>query len=94
MPIKAQGTVTSVTNIPMPTCLISSHVLLEVLNHAQLERIANGKADAYIHLLARFHQAILPPFLFACQGNLSEASRLLGIHRETVRAYIKGVAHE
>ena len=54
---------------------------------AKTERATNGKANAYAVLLEQFHRAILPAFFIECGGNLSEISRLLGIHRETVRTY-------
>ena len=68
-------------------CLIPTSTLLDALIQAKQERATNGKANAYAVLLEQFHKAILPAFFAECGGNLSEISRLLGIHRETVRLY-------
>lgn len=68
-------------------CLMPSGVLLDALTQAKTERATNGKANAYGVLLETFHRAILPAFFVECGGNLSEVSRLLGLHRGTVKEY-------
>ena len=68
-------------------CLLPASTLLEALTQAKQERAATGKANAYGVLLEAFHRAILPAFFIETEGNLSEVSRLLGIHRESVRKY-------
>ncbi len=75
------------TATPSTRCLLPASALLEALTQAKTERATTGKANAYAVLLEQFHRAILPAFFIECGGNLSEISRLLGIHRETVRTY-------
>ena len=75
------------TATPGTRCLLPASALLEALTQAKTERAATGKANAYTRLLDQFHRAILPAFFIECGGNLSEISRLLGIHRESVRKY-------
>ena len=75
------------TATPSTRCLLPASALLEAITQAKTERATNGKANAYAVLLEQFHRAILPAFFIECGGNLSEISRLLGIHRETVRTY-------
>lgn len=77
-----------VASLSNTACLLPSSVLTETLNQAKKERTATGKANAYGVLLEAFHRIILPPFFAECGGNLSEVSRLLGIHRETIRRYV------
>ncbi len=68
-------------------CILSSDLLLNVLVRAKQKRQQDGRANAYAELLEQFHKAILPAFFIETQGNLSEVSRLLGLHRETVKVY-------
>ena len=68
-------------------CLLHSDVLLNTIIRAKQKRQQDDRANAYAELLEHFHKAILPAFFIECQGNLSETSRLLGIHRETVKTY-------
>ena len=77
------------TATPGTQCLkgLTTSTLLEAITQAKQERAATGKGNAYGVLLEAFHRAILPAFFIECEGNLSEVSRLLGIHRESVRKY-------
>lgn len=75
------------TQNPSKTCLLPTSTLLEALTQAKAQRATTGKATAYGALLEHFHRAILPAFFVECRGNLSEVSRLLGVHRETVKLY-------
>lgn len=68
-------------------CLLCSSVLLKAITQAKQDRHTKGKANAYGQLLAAFHRAVLPAFLIETRGNISEASRLLGLNRETVTKY-------
>ena len=77
------------TQNPSKTCLLPTSTLLEALTQAKAQRATTGKATAYAALLEHFHRAILPAFFVECRGNLSEVSRLLGVHRETVKLYAK-----
>ena len=68
-------------------CILPSDVLLNALVTAKHKRQRDDRANAYAELLTQFHQAIFPAFFTETKGNLSEASRLLGLHRETVKTY-------
>lgn len=68
-------------------CLLCSSVLLKAITQAKKDRHTQGKANAYGQLLAAFHRAVLPAFLMETRGNISEASRLLGLNRATVTKY-------
>lgn len=70
-------------------CLIPFQTYLDALQQAQADKAAKGKGRAYAQLLNAFHQAILPLFFAEAQGNLSEVSRLMGIHRETITLWCK-----
>ncbi|MCB1639776.1 MAG: hypothetical protein KDI15_13115, partial [Thiothrix sp.] len=70
-------------------CLLPSSVLLHALLQAKHDEARHGRGHAYARLLDAFHQAILPAFLIECRGNLAAASRLLGLHRETVASYLE-----
>ena len=75
-------------------CLIPSCVVSDTLNQAQ--EIAatggkHGKADAYAELLKHFHAATLPAFIEATNGNISQLTRLLGIHRSSVSKYVESI---
>ncbi len=74
-------------SVAQEQAFIPTSTILDALIQAKQERATNGKANAYAVLLEQFHRAILPAFFIECGGNLSEISRLLGIHRETVRLY-------
>ena len=90
----AHSTATSVVNsLGFPSnsnttrSLLDSDILLSAIVRAKQKRQRDGRANAYTELLAHFHKIILSAFFIECEGNLSEASRLLGIHRETVKTY-------
>ncbi|MEB4590781.1 hypothetical protein VSS37_07305 [Candidatus Thiothrix sp. Deng01] len=75
------------TATPSTRCLLPASTLLDAIVQAKQTRATTGKGNAYAELLEAFHKAILPAFFIECGGNLSEISRLLGIHRESVRKY-------
>lgn len=75
------------TPTPGTRCLFTSDQLFSIIHEAKQERASTGKGNAYGVLLEAFHRAILPAFFIETEGNLSEISRLLGIHRESVRKY-------
>ena len=68
-------------------CILPSDVLLNALVTAKRKRQQDDRANAYAELLTHFHKAIFPAFFTEAKGNLSEVSRLLGLHRETVKTY-------
>ena len=68
-------------------CPLPSDVLLNALVRAKYKRQQDDRANAYAELLTHFHKAILPAFFIETNGNISEVSRLLGLHRETVKTY-------
>lgn len=68
-------------------CILPSDVLLNALVRAKQKRQQDDRANAYAELLEHFHRAILPAFFTETEGNISEVSRLLGLHRETVKTY-------
>ena len=70
-------------------CLLPFQTYLDALQQAQADKATKGKGQAYAQLLNAFHQAILPLFFAETKGNLSEVSRLLGIHRETISIWCK-----
>ena len=70
-------------------CLIPFQTYLDALQQAQADKATKGKGQAYAQLLNAFHQAILPLFFAEAKGNLSEVSRLMGIHRETISVWCK-----
>lgn len=70
-------------------CLLPFQTYLDALQQAQADKATKGKGQAYHQLLNAFHQAILPLFFAEAQGNLSEVSRLMGIHRETITVWCK-----
>lgn len=70
-------------------CLIPFETYLDALHQAKLDKAKKGRGRAYVQLLNAFHQAILPLFFAETQGNLSEVSRLMGIHRETITVWCK-----
>ena len=68
-------------------CPFPDDLLLNTIVRAKHKRQQDDRANAYAELLEHFHKAILPAFFIETNGNISEVSRLLGIHRETVRTY-------
>lgn len=70
-------------------CLIPFETYRDALHQAKLDKAKKGRGRAYVQLLNAFHQAILPLFFAETQGNLSEVSRLMGIHRETIGIWCK-----
>jgi DNA-binding protein Fis len=70
-------------------CLIPFQTFLDALHQAHTDKANKGKGQAYAQLLNAFHQAILPLFFAEAKGNLSEVSRLMGIHRETITVWCK-----
>lgn len=77
---------------PNPTgtaCLLPFQTFLDALHQAHTDKANKGKGQAYAQLLNAFHQAILPLFFAEAKGNLSEVSRLMGIHRETITVWCK-----
>jgi DNA-binding protein Fis len=68
-------------------CILPSDVLLNALVRAKQKRDQDDRANAYAELLNHFHKAIFPAFFTETNGNLSEVSRLMGLHRETVKTY-------
>lgn len=68
-------------------CLLPFSVLQDSMAYAKQQHSRHGRGSAYSRLLNQFHKAILPVFVAETKGNLSEMSRLLGIHRETVKNY-------
>lgn len=70
-------------------CLIPLQTYQDALQQARADKATKGKGQAYAQLLNAFHQAILPLFFAETQGNLSEVSRLMGIHRETITVWCK-----
>ena len=70
-------------------CLISLQTYRDALQQAQADKATKGKGQAYHQLLNAFHQAILPLFFAEAKGNLSEVSRLMGVHRETITVWCK-----
>ncbi|TXH71979.1 MAG: hypothetical protein E6Q83_00250 [Thiothrix sp.] len=70
-------------------CLLPFQTYIAALEQAQADKARKGKGQAYAQLLNAFHQAILPLFFAEAQGNLSEVSRLMGIHRETISIWCK-----
>ena len=70
-------------------CLIPLQTYRDALQQAQADKATKGKGQAYAQLLNAFHQAILPLFFAEAKGNLSEVSRLMGIHRETITVWCK-----
>ena len=68
-------------------CILPADVLLNALVRAKKKRAQDDRANAYAELLNHFHKAILPAFFTEAEGNVSEVSRLLGLHRETVKTY-------
>lgn len=77
---------------PIPTgipCLIPLQTYRDALQQARADKATKGKGQAYAQLLNAFHQAILPLFFAETKGNLSEVSRLMGIHRETITVWCK-----
>lgn len=71
------------------TCLLPFQTFLDALHQAHTDKANKGKGQAYAQLLNAFHQAILPLFFTEAKGNLSEVSRLMGIHRETITVWCK-----
>lgn len=69
------------------TALMPLDALLNAIQHAKHDRQTKGRGTAYHALLNQFHRAILPAFLAETNGSLSEAARLLGLHRTTVADY-------
>ncbi len=74
---------------PESICLLSLQHALDAIQQAHTDKATKGKGQAYHQLLNAFHQAILPLFFAEAQGNLSEVSRLMGIHRETITVWCK-----
>ena len=70
-------------------CLLPFKTFTDALQQAHTDKATKGKGQAYHQLLNAFHQAILPLFFAEAQGNLSEVSRLMGIHRETITVWCK-----
>lgn len=70
-------------------CLLPFQTFTDALQQAHTDKATKGKGQAYHQLLNAFHQAILPLFFAEAQGNLSEVSRLMGIHRETITVWCK-----
>lgn len=70
---------------PIPCALTESHIL-QALHQAKQDLHHKGRGNAYARLLHDFHRALLP-IVMQEAGSLSQAARLLGIHRETVRNY-------
>ena len=70
-------------------CLIPLQTYQDALQQARADKATKGKGQAYAQLLNAFHQAILPLFFAETRGNLSEVSRLMGIHRETITVWCK-----
>ncbi len=70
-------------------CLLPFQTYTAALEQAKLDKAKKGRGRAYVQLLNAFHQAILPLFFAEAQGNLSEVSRLMGIHRETIGVWCK-----
>lgn len=71
------------------TCLLPFQTFLDALHQAHTDKANKGKGQAYAQLLNAFHRAILPLFFAEAKGNLSEVSRLMGIHRETITVWCK-----
>ncbi|HPY40713.1 MAG TPA: hypothetical protein PLM98_09355 [Thiolinea sp.] len=71
------------------TCLIPFQTYLDALQQAQADKATKGKGQAYAQILNALHQAILPLLFAEAKGNLSEVSRLMGIHRETITVWCK-----
>lgn len=69
-------------------CILSDDALHQTIHQAKTDLKHKGRGNAYARLLKQFHAMILPAFIAETGGNLSEMSRLLGIHRETVRDYV------
>lgn len=63
--------------------------IAQVLQQAQADKAHKGRGTAYNTLLNSFHREVLPFFLAATQGNITEAAGLLGIHRSTLSLYLK-----
>ena len=74
---------------PESICLLSLQHALDAIQQAHTDKSTKGKGQAYHRLLNAFHQAILPLFFAEAKGNLSEVSRLMGIHRETITIWCK-----
>ncbi len=70
-------------------CLLPFKTFTDALQQAHTDKATKGKGQAYHQLLNAFHQAILPLFFTEAKGNLSEVSRLMGIHRETITVWCK-----
>ena len=70
-------------------CLLPLQTYQDALQQARADKATKGKGQAYAQLLNAFHQAILPLFFAETKGNLSEVSRLMGIHRETITVWCK-----
>ena len=70
-------------------CLLPFQTFTDALQQAHTDKATKGKGQAYHQLLNAFHQAILPLFFTEAKGNLSEVSRLMGIHRETITVWCK-----
>lgn len=70
-------------------CLLPFQTFLDTLQQAHTDKANKGKGQAYAQLLNAFHRAILPLFFAEAKGNLSEVSRLMGIHRETITVWCK-----
>ena len=68
-------------------CILPSDVLLNAIVTAKHKRQQDDRANAYAELLKYFHKAIFSAFFTETNGNLSEVSRLTGLHRETVKTY-------
>ncbi|MCB1621623.1 MAG: hypothetical protein KDI44_12905 [Thiothrix sp.] len=69
-------------------CLLPASLLLDSLIKAKTDQRQTGRGQAYADLLRDFHRAILPAFMAESGGSLSAASRLLGINRSTLKAYL------
>jgi len=69
------------------TCLLTPTLLSSTISESLQQRAEQGRATAYAYLLKHFHRSVLPQFIAETNGNIAEASRLLGIHRETLTTY-------
>lgn len=74
--------------LPPHNTILSCDVLHQSLHQAKTDLHRKGRGNAYARLLNQFHALILPVFAAETGGNISEMSRLLGLHRETVRDYL------
>jgi DNA-binding NtrC family response regulator len=62
--------------------------LLEEAVNRQLEHSPNPGKDLLYNLLKEYKAEVVSQMIDNCSGNMSEAARRLGIHRNTIRVYI------